>query len=137
MYLKFRMGWLPAFQPYHSLQATLGQLIGRDVPAIAPWVMSFLNGSSLLSFIFGRAYRLLPGSNGATKGMVFGFFGWAVMGLVLFPLLGLGAFAGGLGLGLAPALFSLAMLLAYSVVLGVVYSALMAPSASGSGRTPR
>jgi hypothetical protein len=44
--------------------------------------------------------------------------------LVFFPLLGLGLFASKLDLGIWPALFSLAMLLTYSVVLGVVYAAL-------------
>jgi hypothetical protein len=39
-------------------------------------------------------------------------------------LLGLGLFAGEVGLGVRPALFSLAMLLTYSVVMGIVYAAL-------------
>ena len=56
--------------------------------------------------------------------MTFGIFGWLVMGFVFFPLVGLGPFAGKLDLGVWPAVFSLAMILAYSVVLGVVYAAL-------------
>ena len=43
------------------------------------------------------------------------------MDLILFPLLGLGPFAIHVGLGLWPALFSLGMMLAYSIVLGLVY----------------
>jgi len=43
---------------------------------------------------------------------------------VFFPLLGLGLFATNLDLGIEPALFSLAMLLTYSIVLGSVYAAL-------------
>ena len=43
------------------------------------------------------------------------------MDLIFFPLLGLGLFATKLGLGLWPALFSLAMMLTYSVVMGTVY----------------
>ena len=43
------------------------------------------------------------------------------MGLIFFPLIGLGPFAFGAGLGIAPALLSLAMLLTYSLVLGTVY----------------
>jgi hypothetical protein len=43
-------------------------------------------------------------------------------GIVAFPMFGLGIFAS--KLGLTPAFFSLAMLLIYSVVMGIVYSAL-------------
>jgi len=39
-------------------------------------------------------------------------------------LVGVGPFAFGVGLGIGPALLSLAMLLTYSVVLGTVYVAL-------------
>ena len=46
------------------------------------------------------------------------------MNLVFFPLLGMGLFATRIGLGFAPALFSIAMLLAYSIVMGFVYAAL-------------
>ena len=47
-----------------------------------------------------------------------------MMGLVFFPLLGLGFFAFQVGTGISPALFSLAMLLTYSVTMGIVYDAL-------------
>ena len=86
--------------------------------------MSFLNGSTILGFCFGRFYSWIPGNGGAAKGVTFGVFGWAVMGFVFFPLVGLGPFANELDLGIWPALFSLAMLLTYSVVLGIVYAAL-------------
>jgi hypothetical protein len=124
MYLKSRFGLLPAFQPYESLQAALVHLTGGQVHPAIPWALSFLNGATVLGFCFGRIYAWLPGGNGATKGVTFGILGWAVMGLVFFPLLGLGLFASKLDLGIWPALFSLAMLLTYSVVLGVVYAAL-------------
>jgi hypothetical protein len=124
MYLKSRFGLLPAFQPYESLQAALARLTGGNVDPLIPWALSFLNGSTLLGFCFGRFYPSLPGGSGAAKGVAFGILGWAAMGLIFFPLLGLGLFATRLDLGLQPALFSLAMLLTYSVVLGIVYAAL-------------
>lgn len=124
MYLKSRIGLLPAFQPYESLQAVLGHVMGGQVHPIVPWAMSFLNGSTLLGLCFGWIYPRLPGNSGAAKGVTFGIFGWVAMGLIFFPLLGMGLFATGLGLGLAPGLFSLAMLLTYSIVLGIVYAAL-------------
>ena len=66
----------------------------------------------------------LPERAGAVKGLSFGVLCWTVMGLLFFPLPGLGVFATSIGLGLWPALFSLVMLLTYSVVMGVVYDAL-------------
>jgi hypothetical protein len=44
--------------------------------------------------------------------------------MISVPMIGLGALATGAGLGIAPAQFSLAMLLTYSVVLGSAYGAL-------------
>lgn len=91
---------------------------------MVPWALSFLNGSTIVGFVFGRSYRLLPGRGGAVKGLIFGMFGWVMMGFLFFPLLGLGIFATEIGLGASPALFSLAMLLTYSIVMGVVYARL-------------
>ena len=124
MYLKSRIGLLPSFQPYESLQLALSHAIGGQVHPVVPWALSFLNGATLLGFAFGRFYRHLPGRSGAAKGLAFGIAGWLLMGIVFFPLIGLGLFATGLGLGIAPAMFSLAMILAYSLVLGAVYGAL-------------
>jgi len=124
MYFKSRAGLLPSFQPYHTLQVTLNRWVGADVPSFVPWALSFVNGMAILGFLFARLYQSLPGRNGATKGLTFGLIGWMFMGLIFFPVIGLGLFAFGAGLGIAPALLSLAMLLAYSVVLGTVYAAL-------------
>ena len=124
MYFKTRIGLLPAFQPYQSFQIAMSRWIGADVPAIVPWALPFLNGMTILGFLFGRINRLLPGKTGPTKGLTFGLIGWVMMGLIFFPLIGLGPFAVGVGLGIEPALLSLAMLLTYSVVLGTVYVAL-------------
>lgn len=124
MYLKSRTGLLPTFQPYESFQIALSHLIGRDINPIIPWLLSFVNGATIIGFLFGRVYRLLPTKNGATKGLVFGLLGWAMVGLLFFPLLGLGLFATHIGLGVRPAIFSLAMLLTYSVVMGTVYASL-------------
>jgi hypothetical protein len=123
MYFKTRSGLLPTFRPYETLQWTLGQWTGSDVHPAVPWLLSWLNGSVLLGFVFARICHI-PGGNGLTKGLVYGLFGWLIMGLVFFPLLGLGLFAANVGLGIAPALFSLAMFMTYSVVLGSVYEAL-------------
>ena len=86
--------------------------------------MSFLNGAVVLGLLFGRIYWLLPGRIGAVKGLAFGLLGWALMGLIFFPILGHGLFALDAGLGLRPALFSLLMLLTYGVIMGIAFSAL-------------
>lgn len=124
MFLKSWVGLLPSFQPYADLQQKLSELVGSSVHPIVPWTLSFLNGAVVLGFLFGRSYAWLPGQNGVTKGFVFGVLGWIVMGVLFFPWLGRGLFATQAGLGVRPALFSLLMLLTYSVIMGIVYSAL-------------
>lgn len=131
MLLKSRMGWLPSFQPYDDLQHSLSQMVGSSVHPLIPWALTFLNGSVLLGFLFGRTYRWLPGDSGAAKGFVFGVLGWLAMGLLFFPMLGRGLFATGAGLGFQPAVFSLLMLLSYSVIMGLIYSTLNAGGTAG------
>jgi len=124
MFLKSRFNLLPSFHPYDDLQRTLSELVGSSVHPWVPWALSFLNASIVLGFIFGRVYQLLPGRSGAAKGFVFGVLGWVMMGLIFFPMLGRGAFATEVGLGFLPALFSLLMVLSYSIMMGIAYSAM-------------
>jgi hypothetical protein len=77
-----------------------------------------------LRIFFARVNRLLPGRNGAFKGLTFGLLGWVLMNLIFFPLIGLGPFAIRAELGIKPAMLSLAMVLTYSIVLGTVYATL-------------
>ena len=74
--------------------------------------------------MFARINRLLPGKTGAVKGVTFGLIGWVFMGVIFFPLIGLGPFAMGAGSGSGPAVLSFVMLQTYSIVLGTVYVAL-------------
>jgi hypothetical protein len=132
MFLKSWMGWLPSFHPYEDLQQALGEVVGGSVHPLIPWALSFLNGAVVLGMVFGRIYRWLPGRSGAAKGLVFGVLGWIAMGLLFFPMLGRGLFAIRVGLGPLPALFSLAMLLSYGVMMGIAYSALNRTSPAAS-----
>ena len=134
MFLKSWLGWLPAFHPYEDLQQALSHFVGSSVPAAIPWALSFLNGAIVLGILFGRSYRWLPGRSGAAKGLVFGVFGWIVMGVLLFPALGEGLFALRTGLGTSPALFSLAMLLTYGMIMGIAYAGLNRTGVAASGR---
>lgn len=128
MFGKTQLGILDSFQPYQSLQAALSYWTGEYVHPLVPWLLSYINGSTAAGFAFANLYRHLPGSSGPIKGFVAGVLGWLAMDLIFFPLLGLGPFATQLGLGLWPALFSLGMMLAYSVVMGIVYSKIDAGS---------
>jgi len=121
MYAKARFGILETFQPYQSLQIALSYWTGEYVHPALPWLVSYLNGSTAAGFTFARLYHRLPGNSGAMKGFVAGVLGWLAMDLIFFPLLGLGPFAAQLGLGPWPSLFSLGMMLTYSVVMGMVY----------------
>ena len=126
MLAKARLGILQAFQPYQSLQVALSGWTGQHVHAAVPWLISYLNGSTAAGFLFARLYWHLPGKSGLMKGLIAGLLGWLAMDLIFLPLLGLGPFAMKLGLGLGPALFSLWMMLTYSVVMGIVYSLIYA-----------
>ena len=70
MFLKYRAGFLPSFHPYDDLQRALSDLFGTSVHPAVSWVLSFANGALILGFLFARTYRLLPGRNGAVKGLV-------------------------------------------------------------------
>jgi hypothetical protein len=72
MYFRTRSGVLPSFQPYQAFQFALSQWVGTNVPAIVPWALSFVNGMTILGFLFAWFNRLLPGRNGALKGLTFG-----------------------------------------------------------------
>jgi uncharacterized protein DUF6789 len=137
MYFKSRLGLLPAFQPYHSFQIALSRWVGSDVPAIVPWLLSFLNGMTLIGLLFGRVIERLPGRSGAAKGLSFGVIGWLLLNLIFFPLIDLGPFAVRVGAGIGPALLSFAMLLTYSIVLGIVYVALDQPGENRAQQSAR
>ena len=51
MYVKLTLGILPTFQPYPAFQATLSHWAGTNVPAIVPWLLSFLNGMTILQHV--------------------------------------------------------------------------------------
>jgi len=127
MYFKTQAGILPSFQPFEHFQSAASDLLGRDIHPQVLWLLSFLNGSTVVGCVFGYLYRYLPGGSGAAKGLAFGFCGWLTMNTVAFPLVGLGLFANAIGQGAWPALFSLAMLSTYSLAMGFVYGALERP----------
>jgi hypothetical protein len=124
MGLKTRSGVLPEFHPYDDLQRTIASGIGALVPQSLLWAIAFLNGALVVGFIFHRTYHVLPGQNVITKGLVFGALAWVMMASLLFPVIGEGFFAIGVGRGFLPALLSLAMLLVYGVTLSAIYRGL-------------
>ena len=126
MYLKAQLGWLPAFSPYERLQAALSAVSGSDVSPVVTWALSFVSGATVLGFLFARLYRHLPGASGIVKGAAFAVLAWALMNVLLFPAIGLGFFGLAAGSGAAASLFSLAMLLVYSLVAGVAYAMMQA-----------
>jgi hypothetical protein len=121
---KARSGLLPDFDPSTALQMKLAPLFAHlPVAGAEPWLLSQLNGATIIGLLFGRFYHHLPGDSGLAKGFLLGFAGWLLLSLILFPWLGFGAFGG----SLATAAFSLAMVQAFSLVLGSVYAALQRP----------
>ncbi|MDE2361435.1 MAG: hypothetical protein KGM42_02060 [Hyphomicrobiales bacterium] len=124
MYLKDRFGLLPQFQPYQEFQRGVSMLTGGEAPVWLAWLLGFLNGAVVWSFVFGRLYRVMPGRTPLRKGLFFGLVAWTISGLVFFPAMGRGPFDLALGLGLAPAALMLGMLCVYSLTLSFAYAAL-------------
>ena len=119
---------LPGFEPYSDLQALLTSLVGSSIHPVIPWALSYFNGSVVLGFLFGQFYSRLPGRTPLAKGTVFGLAIWIVMGLMFFPIIGKGLFAMGAGPGLKPTVFSLLMVLTYSITLSTAYSVFKSPT---------
>lgn len=117
---------MPEFQPYEALQATLSAYAGRELHPVFLWLLSWLNGALLVGFIFARIWRRVPGQSGFVKGIVFGVAAWLIMGLVVFPIIGLGFF--GSIFGLQAISLSAGMLLIYSATMGSAYGALCEPA---------
>lgn len=134
MSVKSGLGLLPSFDPYGALQSALAAWTGTAEHPALTFALSFISGATVLGLLFGRIYAWLPGRSGAAKGLAFGLIGWALMDVLLFPAVGLGAFGWAAGLGSAPALLSLAMVLIYGAVVGTVFAAL--GSRSGEAAKP-
>lgn len=99
-----KSGPLPEFDPNNDIQRGLSWLAGTEMhPGIA-WLLVLVNGAAIWEFVFGQAYRFLPGKKPWQKGVFFGVCAWIVMGLVFFPLVDRGIIAVKLGLGMAPAI---------------------------------
>lgn len=76
MYFKTKAEILPSFQPYENFQMAAGYLIGHTIHPHILWLVSFFNGSTAVGLAFGHLYRYLPGSSGASRGLVFGLCCW-------------------------------------------------------------
>jgi hypothetical protein len=125
MLIKSRFNILPEFQPYFEIQQLFSKLtIGIPTHYLVLFA-NFINGAFVLSYLFGRMYNWLPSKHGLIKGLIFGVFGWLLLNLVLFPMVGYGIFASKLNLGLLPSMFSLLMVQTYSLALAFTYAKLI------------
>jgi hypothetical protein len=64
-------GQLPEFQPNYDIQRGLSWLIGTEIHPGVAWLVGFVNGAVIWGFVFGQAYRLLPGNNPWQTGVFF------------------------------------------------------------------
>jgi hypothetical protein len=125
MEIKHRLGVLPSFEPQVYFQEIFSPLFALSGSSPLWKYLPDINGGLLLGFLFGRLFIYLPGSRFTSKGMIFGLGAWLLLGLVVFPLGGLGVFAYAAGLGYLPAFLMLMMLMIYSVTMSFVYSRLV------------
>lgn len=118
------LGILPGFEPYDALQSFLIRTVGVALPPGMVWALTFINGALIWSSIFSWAYDVIPGRTAVVKGAVVTVFAWLVVGLGIFPLIGLGVFAREAEAGARPAVLMLVMLTAYCMTLSFVYARL-------------
>ena len=125
MFLKKQFGILPQFQPFLEIQELFSKIANELASPVFVALASFINGAFVLSYLFGKIYGRLPTDHGLIKGFIFGVFGWLLINLTLFPIVGYGAFVINLGLGALPSAFSFLMIQAYSLSLAFAYSKLI------------
>lgn len=111
MVMKSAMGVMPQLDVIQMLSMMLGVSI-----ALA-WVVHFAIGAMYGAF-FAVAYRVIPGSNALTKGLVLGTAAWLMMMLLVMPMAGAGLF--GMNMGLIAPMMTLVLHLVFGAVLGLV-----------------
>ena len=125
MFLKSRLDILPQFQPFFEIQQLFSKVANELASPIFVVLASLINGAFVLSYLFGKIYDRLPSNHGLIKGFIFGVFGWLLLNLTLFPIIGYGFFVVNLKLGAMPSAFSFLMIQAYSLSLAFAYSKLI------------
>jgi hypothetical protein len=66
-----KTGPLPEFHPIHDIQRGMEWLTGTEIHPGVAWLLGFVNGAVICGFVFGQAYRSLPGNNPRQKGVFF------------------------------------------------------------------
>lgn len=112
MLMKSAMGLMPQLDVIQMLSMMLG------VSLAVAWAMHFGIGA-MWGALFALGYRVIPGSNALTKGLVLGVVAWLMMMIAVMPMAGAGLF--GMKMGLMAPMMTLALHLIFGAVLGLVY----------------
>ncbi len=111
MVMKGAMGIMPQLDVIQMLSMMLG------VSAAVAWVVHFGIGA-MWGALFALGYRVIPGGNALTKGLVFATAVWLMMMIVVMPMAGAGLF--GMNMGIMAPIMTLALHLVFGAVLGLV-----------------
>jgi len=114
--------------PEVHVARTLADILGHaDRPAVG-WIVLMIAGVFVVGGLYAMYSDRLPLRTALARGVALGIVSWLFMMLVFMPLGGAGLF----GLGRSPVvpLVTLALNLAYWVVLAVMYRYLAGPHAS-------
>src|SRR5687768_12522036 len=64
-----KTGPLPEFQPNDDLRRAISSLTGTNIHPSVVWLLLFVNGAVIWGFVFGQAYRSIPGKGPWRKGI--------------------------------------------------------------------
>jgi Family of unknown function (DUF6789) len=126
MWIKHHFHILPGFDPYRDLQASMGAAFGLAADSPGALALSYVNAALLWGFLYAQLQPRLPGRRWIVKGSLFGLLIWLLLGLVFLPLLGHRIFALDADLGAGPAILMLVMVLAYALLISLIYERLAA-----------
>lgn len=88
------------------------------------WLAHFMIGTFVYGLIFAFVFAPLPFGNLALRGILLGVLGWAMMMVVIMPMMGAGLFGLSMPSGMMVPVATLILHVIFGFVLGAVYCTL-------------
>lgn len=126
MIMKTLMGVMPQLDVISMLANILNNWFGLPGTAVVGWIIHFIVGTVMYGIAYALLDGVLPGNSQTIKGIVLGLIGWAIMMIVLMPMVGQGFFA--MNIGIMAPIATLVLHIIFGAVLGWTYAKLPSES---------